>query len=80
MVEYQHSGKYRKALEQLKVPIVTVNAFLPEPTAWASIPLDFDLDTLQGTGHYPMLEDPEQLNQKLEIAIQKLLHKATKDF
>ena len=62
------------ALREVKVPIIAINADLT-PT---EVPINrkyapqFELVTIKGTGHYPMLEDPARFNALLADALKKI--------
>jgi pimeloyl-ACP methyl ester carboxylesterase len=68
------------ALKDMRLPIQCVNSSL--------FPLNYDggrrhaasfeVNFMDGVGHFPMLEKPQEFNQKLENAIQKLVAKSGK--
>jgi pimeloyl-ACP methyl ester carboxylesterase len=59
---------YRAALEALDLPIVALNsARVPtDEAAIRAVEPRFRLVTLEGVGHFPMLEDPETFNRVLD--------------
>lgn len=69
--DYQKEDGYRAALQELRVPIHTLNAVPPDVAAWEATGVSFSWDSLQDVGHYPMLEDSVQLNAALDRALAK---------
>lgn len=64
--------KYAKEVE---VPVVAINSAYT-PTSIENnrkYIKSYDAFFIEGTGHYPMLEDPENFNNKLEAVLNKLL-------
>lgn len=59
---------YRAALDALDLPIVALNSALPptDEAAIRAVEPRFALVTLDGVGHFPMLEDPQTFNRELE--------------
>ena len=51
------------------MPIRTVNAYPPNREAWETHYPDYDVVEILGVGHYPMVENPALLNDKLTEAL-----------
>ena len=59
---------FDSVLRDLRVPIVAINSDFGEPTDTVrirSVVPAFRVVTLEGTGHFPMLEAPERFNPLL---------------
>lgn len=72
IIRYQNAGRFPKLLSSLDIPIRTINAVTPNLVVWQGIEADFAWLPLQNSGHYPMLEVPEQLNQAIDITLTML--------
>lgn len=62
-----------QALQELKLPVIAINADTP-PTDAASLERHgVDVVVMEGVGHFLMMEDPERFNQVLRTAINELV-------
>lgn len=73
MIEPLYRMDVAEVAKSVKVPVRSINSD-PAPTNAGSIRKyihDFDYVTIPGTGHYPMLEKPEEFNRLLEEILRK---------
>lgn len=75
IIRYQNEDKFVPLLNSLQIPIRTVNVIPPDSSVWSGIHADFDWSPLDKTGHYPMLEIPDQFNQVLAKTLKELTSK-----
>jgi pimeloyl-ACP methyl ester carboxylesterase len=74
------NGESATVFEDISVPVISINA-----TLWPTSPeqnrkhiKDYQLFYIEGTGHFPMLEEPEEFNMLLEDSI-KIIESKSKD-
>lgn len=66
---------FREAASTIKIPVRAINSD-SSPTHIENnrkYIKDYDYVEISGTGHYPMLENPEEFNTMLELTIEKLI-------
>ena len=71
----------KKLLKEAKVPVRCINSaggfqfFTPTTVEINKKYADFNAVTIEGVGHYPMLEKPSEFNQKLRDVLKELARK-----
>ena len=71
----------RKPLNEAKVPVRCVNSaggyksFIPTAVATNKKYADYGGITIEGVGHYPMLEKPDEFNRKLRDVFEEFATK-----
>jgi len=66
---------------QLKLYLINVSYMPTNMEALVeNVPNDFEVREIEGTSHYPMLENPDQLNETLEHVIKQILKYETFKF
>lgn len=65
---------FRNAAKQIQIPVRAINADVPPTNIDANRKYlkDFDYVTINGVGHYPMLEKPDEFNILLENTIEQV--------
>ena len=58
---------------KLKVHLINVDYQPTNPDALRRFTTNFDLHAIHGTSHFPMIENPEEFNQKLEKALSEII-------
>jgi len=65
-------SKEKNLFSKLKVPLILINSDVnpvKEESLTANVPSGYKIFLVHGTGHYPMIEKPEEFNQKLQAAL-----------
>jgi len=67
--------------KDIHIPVVSINARLwpTEPEENRKYIKDYQLFYIEGTGHFPMLEKPEEFNMLLRKAINSIEAKSNKN-
>jgi pimeloyl-ACP methyl ester carboxylesterase len=77
-IEESVSGEEMRIFEKINIPVVSINARIwPTDSAANSRHIkDYKLLFVDGTGHFPMLEKPEEFNTRLQEALTYLENKS----
>jgi pimeloyl-ACP methyl ester carboxylesterase len=76
------NGEAKTVFEHITIPVVSINAKLWPTAAEQNKKYirDYQLFYVEGTGHFPMLEKPEEFNRLLENAIEMIEAESNKMF